>query len=310
MHNFKNHFTASLRPHAFSLLFCAVIVSLSVQTVSAQQKDKGSAPPVAAATPAPALKRTTSRHEVRRFAYGSSLTIVGAPAGSITIEAWQKSEVEISADIELFANSEEELALLSTVNSFAVDEDTNHLRILTTGTHDKQFMRRVAKKFPKTLLNLPWKIDYRIRVPAMCDLEIDAGRGAFNLSGVEGLISLKALESNATLNLSGGSVMATIGGGSVKVNLSARSWRGAGALIQLARGDLTLELPAGFSADINADVLRTGQVENDYAELLPQERTTFTSRSIHGRAGSGGATLSFKVTDGTLRIKKAATDEK
>jgi hypothetical protein len=258
----------------------------------------------------PALKRTTSRHEVRRFAYGSSLTIVGAPAGSITIEAWPKSEVEISAEIELFANSEEELALLSTVNGFVVDEDTNHLRILTTGTHDKLFMRRVAKKFPKALLNLPWKIDYRIRVPAMCDLEIDAGRGAFNLSGVEGLISLKALESNATLNLSGGSVLATIGGGSVKVNLTARSWRGAGALIQLAVGDLTLELPLGFNADINADILRSGQVENDYAGLIPQERTTFTTRSIRARAGSGGATLSFKVTDGTLRIKKAATDEK
>ncbi|HUQ34547.1 MAG TPA: hypothetical protein VM095_20670, partial [Pyrinomonadaceae bacterium] len=253
MRNLQKRTILRLSPLIFILLFCGSVISLSTQAVLAQQKDKGSAPPVAAATAAtpPALKRTTSRHEVRRFAYGSSLTIVGAPAGSITIEAWPKSEVEISAEIELYANSEEELALLSTVNGFVVDEDTNHLRILTTGTHDKQFMRRVAKKFPKTLLNLPWKIDYRLRVPAMCDLEIDAGRGAFNLSGVEGLISLKALESNATLNLSGGSVVATIGGGSVKVNLGARSRRGAGALIQLALGELTLELPTGFSADIN-----------------------------------------------------------
>lgn len=310
MPNLQKLFSLRFRWTAALLLFCAALIFLSQAVVSAQeQRKKKDTPAITAAAP-PALKRTTSRHEVRRFPYGSSLTIIGAPAGSITIEAWPKSEVEINADIELLANSEEDLALLATVNGFTIDEDANHLRILTTGTHDKTFMRRVAKKFPKTLLNLPWKIDYRIRVPANCDLEIDAGRGAFNLSGVEGLISLKALESDATLELTGGAVLATIGGGSVKVNLATRSWRGSGASIQLAVGELTVFFPAGFNADINAEILRSGQIENSYAELVPQERTTFTTRSLSGRAGSGGASLSFKVTDGTLRIKKAETVNK
>jgi hypothetical protein len=297
MHNFQKLFIRRFVQRAPALLLCAFVILLSQSTTLAQQKDKN-----APVTP-PTLKRSTTRHETRRFAYGSSLTIIGAPAGSITIEAWPKSEVDITADIELYANTEEELALLASVNSFTIDDDANHVRILTTGTHDKTYMRRVAKKFPKALLNLPWKIDYRIRVPAMCDLEIDAGRGPFTLSGVEGSISLKALESDATLVLTGGAVTATIGGGSVKINLATRSWRGAGAIIQLARGDLTVELPTGFNADISADVLRSGQIENTFTELVPQERTTFTPRSIRGRAGAGGASLSFKVTDGTLRIK-------
>jgi hypothetical protein len=269
--------------------------------ISAQQKDKKDAPPQQQLL---ALTRTNARHEVRRFPYGSSLTIVGAPAGSITIEAWPKSEIDITADVELHANTEADLSLLAAVNTFTVDEDANHLRILTTGTHDKIFMRRVAKKFPKILLNLPWKIDFHIRVPPLCDIEIDAGRGAITLAGVEGALSLKALESNANLTLTGGAVNATIGAGSVQVNLATRSWRGAGASIQLALGDMTVELPPGFNADINADVLRTGQIENGYEALVPQERTSLTPRSIHGRAGAGGATLSFTVTDGTLRIKK------
>ena len=300
MHNFQRLLIKPIVRIVFSLIFCALAFFLFQPATQAQKKDGKNAPVIAP----PTLKRTTSRHEVKRFAYGSSLTILGAPAGSITIEAWPRSEVDITAEIELFANTEEELALLATVNSFTVDDDANHLRILTTGTHDKAFMKRAAKKFPKALLNLPWKIDYRIRVPAICDLEIDAGRGAINLSGVEGSISMKALESDATLVLTGGTVMATIGAGSVKVNLATRSWRGAGASIQLAKGDLTVELPAGFNADISADVLRAGQIENTYAELIPQERTTFTTRSIRGRAGAGGAALTFKVTDGTLRIKK------
>ncbi|HEX8846807.1 MAG TPA: hypothetical protein VF791_19345 [Pyrinomonadaceae bacterium] len=280
------------------LILLALLFPVCALTVRAQKKD---GPPPQSP---PALKRTTARHEVRRFVYGSSLTIVGAPAGSITIEAWPKNEVEITADVELHANTEADLALLAAVNNFTVDEDVNHLRILSTGTHDKAFMRRVAKKFPKHLLNLPWKIDYRIRVPPVCDLEIDAGRGPISLSGVEGAISLKALESDATLALTGGAVTATIGAGKVKVNLAQRSWRGAGAIIQLALGEMTVELPSGFSGDINADVLRSGQIENNYDELVPQERTSFSTRAMRGRAGAGGATLSFKVTDGTLRITK------
>jgi hypothetical protein len=302
MHNSQKLFIRNVVQGALTILLALIFLSQS--TLHAQQRDKNAPLPTTSS-----LTRTTTRHEVRRFGYGSSLTIVGAPAGSITIESWPKSEIDITADIELHADTEADFALLAAVNNFSVDEDINHVRIITTGTHDKVFMRRVAKKFPKTLLNLPWKIDYHIRVPASCDLEIDAGRGAINLSGVEGAISLKALESDATLALTGGAVSVTVGAGSVKVSITPRSWRGAGALIQLATGDLTVELPAGFNADINADVLQSGQIENSYALLVPQERTAFTPHSVRARAGAGGATLAFKVTDGTLRIKKAVTSD-
>ena len=82
----------------------------------------------------------------------------------------------------------------------------------------------------------------------------------------------------------------------------SRSWRGQGMSVRLASGDLTVELPAGFSGDINAEVLNAGRVENAYAGLAPREHTETTERSLQGRAGAGGATLSFTVGDGTLRI--------
>lgn len=283
--------------------FCAIALVASSLIAPAQQKNRKDAvalPPVAP----PALTRTTTRHEVRRFGYGGTVNIIGAPAGSITIEAWPKSEVDITADIQLHADTEEDLTRLALVNGFLLDEEPNHLRILTTGTHDKVFMRRAAKNFPKKLLNLPWKIDYRVRVPVQTDLEIDAGRGTFKLAGVEGAIRLNALESDANLILAGGVVMVTIGRGSIKASFNSHSWRGSGADIRLALGDLTAELPANFSADINADILRTGQIENSYTALLPRERTTMTPRSIRARAGAGGPVLAFTVGDGTLRIKQ------
>lgn len=286
------------------LLLCSLTLFSAVIIADAQQRNKKTE--TAAQAAPPKLARTTSKHEVRRLGYGSALTIIGAPAGSITIEAWPRSEVDITADVELRADTEEDLARLSTVNGFVLDVDANHLRILTTGTHDKAFMKRAAKGFPKNLLGLPWKIDYRIRVPAMTDIEIDAGRGPITLQGVEGTISITALESNMTLNPAGGLLRATVGKGTINIAIATRNWRGAGTDIRLATGELTLELPAGYSGDVNADILRTGQIVNEYTGLEPRENTTFTSRSIKGRAGAGGPQLSFTVGDGTLRIKKSA----
>ena len=212
--------TSEFRLLPFALLFISSFFFLSSVTA---QKDK-KAPPAA-----PAIKRTTTRHEILRLAYGGTVTISAAPAGSITIEGWQRSEVEVNAEIELQAGSAADLDRLLAVNNFVVDEDANHVRILTTGMHDKTFMKRVAKDFPKALLGLPWKIDYHIKVPALTDMEIDAGNGPIKLSGVEGAIRLNALESVADLTLTGGEVSATVQGGTVNVTIPSRGWHGLGA---------------------------------------------------------------------------------
>lgn len=258
----------------------------------------------------PQLVRTTMRHEVRRLGYGGSLTLVGAPEGSITIEGWTRSEVDISAEIQLRADSEADLDLLATVNGIVLDEDANHVRILSTGTHDKAFMRSVAKKFPKTLLGLPWKIDYRIRVPLSTDVEITAGSGAISLVGVEGNIQISATESAMNLTLSGGTLSATIAAGKLNLSIPVRSWRGVGADVRIAAGEVSLELPPGFNGDVDAEILRSGQITDSYGGLEPREKPGITPQKMMARAGAGGAFFKFTVGDGTINIKKQPADSK
>lgn len=262
-----------------------------------------------AATPAapPALTRTTTRQESHRFPYGGRVTLYGAPAGSLTVEAWPKAEVEVTADVELSAATEEDLARLAAVNTFAIDDDVNHLTVLTVGTHDRKYMKRTARDFPKRLLGLPWKIDYRVRVPPQTDLEIYAGRGPLRIAGVEGAVRLSGGETDpATLALAGGDLDAILQGGSVHIDVTARSWRGHGLSLRLARGQIDLALPPGFNGYVNAEVQHTGRIENTHPGLAPVERTRPTERSLRGVAGSGGATLSLTVVDGTIRIRQAA----
>ncbi len=249
------------------------------------------------------LKRTIYKNETIEFGAGGTVSIIGAPNGSIEIEGWQKNEVEISAEIELNAAKETDLAKLAEVNNFVAEESMGHLRIISVGTHDKQFMKRNAKKFPKNLLGLPFSINYKIKVPAFCDLEIDGGSGDFNLSKVDGTMKINFLNSNAKLDLVGGMLNATFGEGTVDVAIPTRSWRGRFADIQIAKGDLNVWLPLSLNAEINASILTAGKIENLYNYLKPRERKgQFTEKKIAAKAGNGGVTLNFTVGNGNLKI--------
>jgi hypothetical protein len=272
--------------------------SSTLSPLSLAQKNK--------TTPAPVtlIKRTSTQRETRRFGYGGTVTIVGAPVGSITIEGWSQSEVQVTADIEQQAPSEADLNRLATVNKFVFDDDANHISILTTGTHDKAFMRKAAKDFPKDLLAMPWKVDYRVRVPVNTDLEVNGGHGNIKLSGVEGAIRITQTEGDATMIMTGGIVSATVASGNVVLSVPARSWRGGGADVRVAVGTLTFELPVGFSGDIDADVLRGGKIEDLYGALVAREKAGITSNLMRARAGAGGAFFKFTVGEGTFTIKK------
>jgi hypothetical protein len=257
--------------------------------------------------PGPLMTRTTTRHENYRLSYGGTVTVVGAPVGAITIEGWQKNEIDITASIELQAPNATALDQLAALNTFAVDVDLNHIRIMTTGTHDRAFMKRVTKNFPKTLIGLPWKLDFNIKVPSMTGLEIDGGVGPINLAGVEGALRLNALKSDASFSLTGGLVAVTIQSGTINLTVPARGWHGLGAEFRLASGSINVDFPAGFSSDIDADVLRLGEIKSSFADLQPRERNSMTPHSVRARAGSGGATLTFTLGDGTIVFRQSGT---
>lgn len=252
------------------------------------------------------LTRTSTRRETRRFAYGGTVTVIGAPRGSVTVEGWTRNEVELTANIELKGPTEADLDQLALVNTFVFDEDLNHISVLTTGTHDRAFMKRAAKNFPKKLLNLPWKIDYRLRVPANTDLEISAGHGPMKVSGVEGSMLLSATESETTVTATGGVLSTTVTFGVITLTVPTRSWRGNGANIRIASGTINVDLPPGFSGDIDAEVLRTGKIVNTYEGLVSREKPGITERIVRARTGAGGPSFKFTVGDGTVNIRRVA----
>ncbi len=253
------------------------------------------------------LKRTTYKTDRLEFGVGGTVAIVGAPNGSIRVEGWKQREIEITAEIEIQAPTEADLAKLATVTGFVLEESLGRTGIISIGPHDKKYMKKAAKKFPKSLLTMPFKIDYVVKVPQYCDLQIDGGKGDLTVSMVEGTMRINYLDSNAKLDLVGGGITATFGSGKVDITIPTRSWRGRFADIQLASGDMNVGFPPSLNAEVDATILRTGKIDNSYAEFKPRVRKgEFTDKSVVAKSGAGGIPLKFTVGDGTLTLAALA----
>ncbi len=257
----------------------------------------------ASAVSAQSLKRTTFKTDRLDFGMGGTVSLVGAPRGSVTIEGWQRNEVEISAEVENEARTAAALDAMAVINGFVLDEGLGHIRINAVGTDDKALMKRLKHKVPKEAG--AYRISFTIRVPRFTDLDINGGEGAFSLRDVDGTIKVNFAKSDSRIALAGGIFFGTFGEGDVRVSVPTRSWRGRLADVQLAKGRLSLVLPRVFDAEVSADVLRTGKVENMYEPLKPRPRTAFTEKSVVGKAGNGGVSLKMTVGDGLITISES-----
>lgn len=254
----------------------------------------------------PLLIRTVTKTDKFDFGAGGTVAIAGAPNGSIRVVGTGKNEIEITAKIELQAESEADLATLAAVTTFITDESNVRTGIISVGIHNKFGNKAAWKKFPKKLKTSAYRIDYVISVPHYCDLEIDGGKGELSITNVEGSMRVNFLETNATIEVAGGNAVVTVENGTVDVYFGGRTWRARSANLQVGKGNLNVRLPSIFSADIDAIILRTGSIENTLPDLKPRDRKVpFSDKAIMAKAGVGGVPLKFAVGDGILKLERS-----
>ena len=80
--------------------------------------------------PGSPLKRTTTKTDKFDFGAGGTVSIAGAPNGSIHVVGGNRNEIEITAEVELQASTEADLAKLSEVTGFITNESTGKTSII------------------------------------------------------------------------------------------------------------------------------------------------------------------------------------
>ncbi len=266
-------------------LVAAALLGISAAVVSAQ------------------VKRTVTKTDRFPFGAGGTVAVTGAPTGSIQIKGGATDEIEITATVELTAPSDADITKLAEVTGFVTDESLSKVQIISIGTHSKDVLKKAGKNLPKNLVGIPFRIDYVITVPHYCDLEIDGGSGDLTVENVQGSLFVNFIETKAKLTFFSGTANITIQKGSVDAAFGTRLWSGRSANIQVGTGDISVHLPSTQSANIDAIVLRTGKIENEFPDLKPRDRKVlFSDKSILAKAGVGGPAIKLGVGDGTIKI--------
>ena len=250
------------------------------------------------------VTRTLTKSDRFDFGAGGTVAITGAPQGSIHIVASKTNEIEITAQIELHAPTEADLATLAEVTGFVLDESIAKVTILSLGTHSKQLLKKSKKKIPKNLIGLPFRIDYTISVPRYCDLEIDGGVGDLTVENVEGSMFINFIETKAVLTFASGAASVTVQKGSVEATFGARgNWRGRNASIQVGTGDIVAHVPSTLSSDLDVTILKSGKIDNSLPGLKPRDRKVpITDKNIIAKVGPGGPPIKLGVGEGTIKI--------
>ena len=239
---------------------------------------------------------------------GGSLAVHNVNGG-ITLEAWDRAEVQIHAEKKVRAGSPEATRKLMNEVKIEVSQEAGGLRIETkqprrdNGFFDWLFGNQA---------NI--SVTYKIRVPRQVAADVESVNGGVALTGTRGKTRL------ATTN---GGITATDVQGDLRlgsVNGAIDVHRGAGALradttngsisaeltdfpdngelrLTSTNGGIDISLPRDARISIDA-ATTNGRVQTD----LPVEGGQPGKRSLKGDVNGGGTTLYVRTTNGGIDI--------
>lgn len=162
-------------------------------------------------------------------------------------------------------------------------------------------------------------IRVELQVPAESDLDLHTGDGNVSIDAVKGNQRVRTGDGNVTARGLDGTLSATTGDGNIDVDgrfeqLDLRSGDGhieadartgskmaMGWSLSSGDGDITLRVPDGFAADLDAHT-GDGRVSVDFPVTMSGSMREGTVRS---KLNGGGSILTLRSGDGNLRIGKS-----
>ena len=222
--------------------------------------------------------------EVREITIKAGRDVVrvdGAANGGISVEGWDRNEIQIQARVTVWTRDDEDDAV----------EIARKIEIDTGGT--------IEATGPKQRSREGWSVSYRIMVPKESNLELETNNGGISVTDVEGEIEAEALNGGMSLTRLAGDVKAHTTNGGLDVELSGDRWKGDGLTATTTNGGVTLEIPKNYNAE-----LETGTVNGSVQVDFPITVQGKISKKLEATLGDGGPRVRVRTTNGGVHLTR------
>jgi DUF4097 and DUF4098 domain-containing protein YvlB len=211
-----------------------------------------------------------------------SLSVDGRDNGGITVHGWNRSDIRVLAMVQTQAETDADAAAIA--KNVAVT--TTAGSIGATGPE-------------RNNRHESWSVSYEIWAPAHTDLTLVAMNGGISVDNVDSQMDLETMNGGLTLADIDGNVRGTTMNGGVTVNLSGDRWRGTGLELRTTNGGVHINLPANYSA-----MLEAGTVNGGLDLGFPITVQGTLGRRLTTQLGAGGATIRATTTNGGVSVRR------
>jgi Toastrack DUF4097 len=204
--------------------------------------------------------------------------------GGIDVKGWDHKEIRVQALVRAWDTDESDAA-----------DVLSRITIRTDGV--------IEPDGPRNRHEAHWAVSFRLMVPEKSNVELDTSNGGISVTGVTGDLRLHTNNGGLSLEDVGGDVRGRTTNGGIHVALKGKSWQGDGLDLRTTNGGINVEMPAGYSADLEARTVNGG-VSSDVGSRR-ELRGDRDGKRIRATLGDGGATLHLETTNGGIRLREA-----
>ena len=262
------------------------------------------------------------RDEKRFSAKDSPEVVLTTFDGAIEVRSWDRPEVlvqiekrgqdkDVVAKIEVLAEQKNGRIAIETRYSgrtsfaFGVWQSPSAKLIATVPRTASLRVRTLDGNV--TVAKVTGRIDLRsedgaIRVTETAgELIAETADGSIQLEDVAGRIEARTDDGTVRLSGTPSVVRARSGDGSIVLRIRSGAVMMDDWMVATNDGTVTLELPDGFNAEIEAEPASGSRVRNDLT-LASVSGGTRETRTLKGSLGTGGKKLVLRSGDGTIRL--------
>jgi DUF4097 and DUF4098 domain-containing protein YvlB len=209
------------------------------------------------------------------------LRVDGGQNGGVVVIGENRSDIEVHARIQARAGSEANAQDLA--DEIQIELSSGEIRA----------------DGPDTDREESWSVMFVVHVPRRLDLELVAHNGPMSIEDVTGTIDARTQNGPLALHRVSGDVVARAQNGPLSVELTGTRWSGAGLDAETVNGPVTLFMPDGYSAELEA-----GTVNGPFNTDIPLTVTRIDRRErrVQTTLGNGGPPIRVVTTNGPVSI--------